>query len=81
MEETAGRPQGRPGNPDGPQRSAAAMQYDYRARLAATRLTPAEIAAMQERHRDLVLERELRQQDIARLAARNRDRPRQDAAD
>jgi hypothetical protein len=36
---------------------------------------------MQERHRDLVLERELRLQDIARLAARNRDRPRQDAAD
>jgi hypothetical protein len=75
------RPRGRPPSPHGA-RPRAEIQRAYRERRKAagkvlrvidtwTTITPAEIAEMRERLGNALLELELRQQDVARLEARN----------
>ena len=75
------RPRGRPPSPQGA-KPRAEVQRAYRERRKAagkvlrvidtwTTMTPAEIAEMRERLGNALLELELRQQDVARLEARN----------
>ena len=75
------RPRGRPPSPQGA-KPRAAVQRAYRERRKAagkvlrvidtwTTMTPAEIAEMREGLGNALLELELRQQDVARLEARN----------
>jgi hypothetical protein len=75
------RPRGRPPSPQGA-KPRAEVQRAYRERRKAagkvlrvidtwTTMTPAEIAEMRERLSNALLQLELRQQDVARLEARN----------
>jgi hypothetical protein len=75
------RPRGRPSSPQGA-KPRAEVQRAYRERRKAagkvlrvidtwTTMTPAEIAEMREELGNALLELELRQQDVARLEARN----------
>src|SRR3984885_353277 len=75
------RPRGRPPSPQGA-KPRAEVQRAYRERRKAagkvlpvidtwTTMTPAEIAEMRERLGNALLELELRQQNVARLEARN----------
>jgi hypothetical protein len=75
------RPRGRPPSPQGA-KPRAEVQRAYRERRKAagkvlrvidtwTTMTPVEIAEMRERLGNALLELELRQQDVARLEARN----------
>src|SRR5271168_5127724 len=75
------RPRGRPPSPQGA-KPRAEVQRAYRERRKAagkvlrvidtwTTMTPAEIAEMRERLGNALLQLELRQQDVARLEARN----------
>jgi hypothetical protein len=49
----------------------AEIQRAYRERLKASRLSPADLADLHERFRVTLLKLELREQDVARLTARN----------
>jgi hypothetical protein len=64
------RPRGRPPTPQGA-KPQAEIQRAYRERLKANRIPPADVADLHERLGRLALKLELREQDVARLTARN----------
>ena len=64
------RPRGRPPTPEGA-KPRAEIQRAYRERLKASRIPPADLAELHERFRATLLKLELREQDVARLSARN----------
>jgi hypothetical protein len=67
---TSKRPRGRPPTPQGA-KPQAEIQRAYRERLKANRIPPADVADLHERLGRLALTLELREQDVARLTARN----------
>jgi hypothetical protein len=64
------RPRGRPPTLQGA-KPKAEVQRAYRERLKASRISPADLADLHERFRVTLLKLELREQEVARLTARN----------